>query len=77
MLCHPSLDRRISFDRTGESQKLAHGEFISTLGPARSGTFLSNEEPCPNLGVSPELNGVTHVAGLFCYRSVRLLMLRI
>jgi hypothetical protein len=32
VLAHPGVDGWISLDRTGEPQKLAHNDFISTLG---------------------------------------------
>jgi hypothetical protein len=35
MLTHPDLDRRISLDRNGEPEELAHGEILPTLHPVK------------------------------------------
>jgi hypothetical protein len=39
MVTHPDLDRWISPDRTGEPQKLAHGDLISMLAH-KAGTLI-------------------------------------
>jgi hypothetical protein len=54
MLMHPDLDSRISLDRTGEPQKFAHGDFISTLSHKAGSSSLAvssavrRSSPAPN-----------------------------
>src|SRR5262249_24841323 len=50
MLMHPDFDSWISLDRTGKPQKLAHGNFISTLRH-RAGIRARRGSPDP--AISP------------------------